>query len=170
MFNHFFTFIDSILARDPAARSRTHVILLYPGVHAVLLHRVAHWLWSAKFFLLALIVSGAARFVTGIEIHPAAVIGRNLFIDHGTATVIGETAMVGDDVTIYHNVTLGGGRPDATGRRHPAIGSGVMLGAGAQILGAVTVGDGSKIGANAVVVHDVPPHATVVGVPARPLA
>jgi serine O-acetyltransferase len=166
MFNHFFTFIDSILVRDPAARSRAFVILFYPGVHAVLFHRAANWLWRTKFFLFAMVVAQTARFVTGIEIHPGAAIGRNLFIDHGLGTVIGETTIIGNDVTIYHNVTLGG-LPVDSGRRHPSIGDGAMLGAGSQILGPVTVGARAKVGANAVVVRDVPPGATAVGVPAR---
>jgi serine O-acetyltransferase len=166
MFNSFFTFIDSILARDPAARSRAHVILLYPGVHAVLIYRAAHGLWQRKFFFLALALAQAGRLLTGIEIHPGARIGRNLFIDHGMGVVIGETAVLGDDITLYQNVTLGGVSSD-TGKRHPTLEAGVTVGAGAIILGDITIGAGARIGANAVVLQDVAPGATAVGVPAH---
>ncbi len=166
MFNSFFTFIDSILARDPAARSRTQVILLYPGVHAVLMYRLTHALWTRGFFFLGQMFAQAARFMTGIEIHPAAAIGRNLFIDHGMGVVIGETSILGDDITLYQNVTLGGlsGR---AGKRHPTIGDRVTIGAGATILGDIAIGADARVGANAVVLQDIPPGTTAVGVPAR---
>jgi serine O-acetyltransferase len=159
MSKSFFTFIDSIVARDPAARSRAEVIFLYPGVHAVLFHRAAHGLWGARFFLLARALSQFSRFLTGIEIHPAAVIGRNLFIDHGMGVVIGETAEIGDNVMLYHQ-----------GKRHPTVADGAVIGAGAQVLGPVRIGLGARVGANAVVLEDVADGATVAGVPARPLA
>lgn len=154
--------------RDPAARSLLEVALCYPGVHAVWAHRVAHWIWNrgAAFRLLARIVSQIARAATGIEIHPGAVIGRRLFIDHGMGVVIGETAIVGDDVTMFHGTTLGG-TSMSHGKRHPTVGNGVLIGAGATILGPVTVGDGAKIGAGAVVVRDVPSGMVAVGAAAR---
>lgn len=157
----------AIRARDPARPSWLEAVTCYAGLHAVLLHRVAHALYRARLHTLARMVSHAGRFVTGIEIHPGARIGRRLFIDHGMGVVMGETAEVGDDVLIYHGVTLGGlsGQP---GKRHPTIGSGVAIGAGAQVLGPILVGAGARVGANAVVVVAVPPGATVVGIPARP--
>jgi serine O-acetyltransferase len=166
MFNSFFTFIDSILARDPAARSRIHVILLYPGVHAVAFYRLANLFWRGRFFLVAHMVSQTARFLTGIEIHPAATIGQRLFIDHGMGVVIGETVEIGHDVTLYQHVTLGG-QANVKAKRHPTIGDHVVVGAGAQILGPITIGAYARIGANAVVVHDVGPSLTMVGVPAH---
>ncbi|URW76976.1 serine O-acetyltransferase [Sphingomonas donggukensis] len=160
-------YLDSIKSRDPAPRSRWE-ILLYPGVLAVGLHRVAHWLFQADLFFLARFVNHFSRFLTAIDIHPGAVIGRNFFIDHGF-TVIGETAVIGDDVTIYQCVTLGGTSPDngVAGKRHPTIGNGVIVGSGAQVLGPILVGERARIGANAVVTKEVPPGATMVGIPAR---
>ncbi len=154
--------------RDPAARSRLTVILCYPGLHAVLWHRLAHALWQAHLFLPARLLSHLGRFLTGIEIHPAARLGRRLVIDHGMGVVIGETAEVGDDVTLYHQVTLGG-TSLAHGKRHPTIGNNVIIGAGAKVLGAIVVGDAARVGSNAVVLEPVAPGATVVGIPARPV-
>ena len=161
-------YIDSIRARDPAPRSRVE-ILLYPGVWALGLHRVAHRLFGARLFFLARFVNHVARFFTAIDIHPGAVIGRNLFIDHGF-TVIGETAVIGDNVTIYQCVTLGGTNPanGVAGKRHPTIEDNVIIGSGAQVLGPITVAPGARIGANAVVTRDVPEGAVMVGIPARP--
>jgi serine O-acetyltransferase len=158
--------LRSILARDPAAGSVLEVALTYPGFHALLLHRAAHVLWQKKLRLVARILAAFARFVTGIEIHPAATIGSELFIDHGHGVVIGETAVIGNHVTIYHGVTLGG-TSLRSGKRHPTIEDEVIIGAGAHVLGPITVGKGARVGANAVVVKDVPDHATVVGIPAR---
>ncbi len=152
--------------RDPAARTAWEVITCYPGFHARTLHRLSHRLWVWKLKWLGRFVSHVARWLTGIEIHPAAVIGRRFFIDHGMGVVIGETAHIGDDVTLYHGVTLGGTTWDR-GKRHPSLGNGVVAGAGAKILGPIVVGDNAKIGSNAVVVRDVPAGATAVGVPAR---
>lgn len=160
--------IDAIMARDPAARSRLEVLLCYPGLHAVAFHRLAHRLWGWHLRLPARLVSHIARMLTGIEIHPGARIGRRLVIDHGDGVVIGETAELGDDILIYHQVTLGGTSLVA-GKRHPTVGNGVILGAGAKVLGPIVVGDGARVGANAVVVSDVPEGATVVGIPARPV-
>lgn len=172
-FKHFAEDIDSIIARDPAARSRLEVALTYPGFHAVLAHRLSHALYLREWRLLARVVSQFARWVTGIEIHPGATIGQRLFIDHGMGTVIGETAEIGDDVTMYQDITLGGTSPSVNSaaqknkKRHPTLNDRVIVGAGAQILGAITVGVGAKIGANAVVVSDVPPGALMVGIPAK---
>ena len=166
-------FINSIKKRDPAAKSTISVILTYPGVKAVFLHRVANFFHIAGFHLIARIISQTTRFFTGIEIHPGAKIGKNLFIDHGMGVVIGETSEIGDNVTIYHAVTLGGISPSIDSerqrheKRHPTIGNDVVIGSGAQIIGPVKVGSGSRIAANAVVVNDVPDHATMVGVPAK---
>jgi serine O-acetyltransferase len=154
--------------RDPAARSDLEVLLCYPGLHAVLWHRLAHALWRRRLYLPGRLASHLGRFLTGIEIHPGARIGRRLVIDHGMGVVIGETAEVGDDVYLYHQVTLGG-TSSARGKRHPTVGNGVIIGAGAKVLGAITVGDNARIGANAVVVASVPPETTVVGIPARPV-
>lgn len=167
MFSGLIAYLDSIKARDPAPRTRWE-ILLYPGVHALALHRIAHWLFRGELFFLARLVNHVARMVTAIDIHPGAVIGRNFFIDHGF-TVIGESAEIGDDVTIYQSVTLGGTNPSdgVPGKRHPTIGDGVIIGSGAQVLGPITVGPRSRIGANAVVTKDVPEGATMTGIPAR---
>jgi serine O-acetyltransferase len=168
MFNGLVAYLDSIKARDPAPRSRWE-ILLYPGVLALGLHRVAHWLFTGELYFLARFVNHFARFLTAIDIHPGAVIGRNFFIDHGF-TVIGETAEIGDNVTIYQCVTLGGTNPTGGvgGKRHPTISDGVIIGSGAQVLGPITVGPQARIGANAVVTRDVPEGATMTGIPARP--
>ena len=158
-----------VFGRDPAVRSRIEVFFCYPGFHALLFYHVAHWLWGCRFRLLGRFVSHVGRVVTGIEIHPGVRIGRRFFIDHGMGVVIGETAVVGDDVTLYHGVTLGG-VTWAPGKRHPTVEDGVVIGAGAQVLGPITVGRNARIGANAVVLKDVPPGATMVGIPARPAA
>jgi serine O-acetyltransferase len=158
--------IRCVFARDPAARTTWEVITCYPGFHARMLHRLSHclWLWNLKWP--GRFVSHIARWLTGIEIHPAAVIGRRFFIDHGMGVVIGETAEIGDDVTLYHGVTLGGTTWNK-GKRHPTLGNGVVAGAGAKMLGPILIGDNAKIGSNAVVVRDVPAGATAVGIPAR---
>ena len=161
--------IEAVFARDPAARSRAEVLLCYPGLHALLLHRLAHRLWAASWLLLARWLSQLGRFLTGIEIHPGARIGERFFIDHGMGVVIGETAEIGDDVTLYQGVTLGGVSGDP-GKRHPTLEDGVVVGAGAAVLGPFTVGRGARIGSNAVVLQAVEPNATVVGVPAHAAA
>jgi serine O-acetyltransferase len=166
MFKRVLDEIDAVFSRDPAARSRLEVFLCYPGFHAILFHRLAHKLWRHDFKLLARWISSVSRFLTGIEIHPGAKIGSRFFVDHGMGVVIGETATIGDDVTIYHDVTLGGTSFDK-GIRHPQIGNGVIIGAGAQLLGPIRVGDSARIGSNAVVVKDVQAGATMVGVPAH---
>lgn len=166
MFKSFKEDIDAVFARDPAARSRLEVLLCYPGIHALIFHRLAHPLWRGGWHLLARFVSQLGRFMTGIEIHPGATIGRRFFVDHGMGVVIGETAEIGDDVTLYQGVTLGGVSLDK-GKRHPTIGNGVIVGAGAAVLGPFAVGDGARIGSNAVVVKAVPPGISVVGIPAR---
>lgn len=158
--------IDTIMTRDPAARSRLEVVLCYPGVHAILVYRIAHWCWGRNLKLLARFLSHVAKVFTGVEIHPGARIGRRVFIDHATGVVIGETAEVGDDVTLYQGVTLGGTSLER-GKRHPTLHDGVIVGSGAQILGPHTIGAGARVGANAVVLQDVPPGVTVVGIPAR---
>ena len=167
MFNGLVAYLDSIKARDPAARSRWE-ILTYPGVWALMLHRVAHWLYRGELFFVARLVNHISRMFTAIDIHPGATIGRNFFIDHGF-TVIGETALIGDDVTIYQNVTLGGTNPanGVAGKRHPTLLDGVIVGSGAQVLGPVIVGQRARIGANSVVTKDVAEGATMVGIPAR---
>ncbi|HEX6217917.1 MAG TPA: serine O-acetyltransferase [Sphingomicrobium sp.] len=164
-----FAYLDSVQARDPAARSRWEA-LLYPGVWALALHRLGHWLYGGDLYFLARLVNHFARFLTAIDIHPGARIGRNFFIDHGF-TVVGETAEIGNDVTIYQNVTLGGTNPSTGvgGKRHPTIEDDVVIGSGAQVLGPITVGRGARVGANAVVTKDVAPGATVVGIPAKPV-
>ncbi len=158
--------ISSVFERDPAARSTIEVLTCYPGVHARIMHRISHRLWQWRLFWLARLLSHVARFLTGIEIHPGATIGRRFFIDHGMGVVIGETAEIGDDVTLYHGVTLGG-TSWKEGKRHPTLGNRVVVGAGAKILGPILVGDGAKIGSNAVVVKNVPAGATAAGIPAR---
>jgi serine O-acetyltransferase len=158
--------ISCIFERDPAARSTWEVITCYPGFHALLIHRLAHWLWRIKMRWLARFVSHCSRFLTGIEIHPGAKIGRRVFIDHGMGVVIGETAELGDDCTLYHGVTLGGTTWNK-GKRHPTLMPGVVIGAGAKVLGPIIIGEGAKIGSNAVVVKDVPAGATALGIPAR---
>ena len=169
MFSDIRSYVDAAVARDPAARSRAEVVLLYPGVHALAWHKLSHWLYRHRVFGPARFLSQLVRFFTGIEIHPGAHIGRGVFIDHGMGVVIGETAIVGSDVTIYQGVTLGGTGKE-TGKRHPTIDDGVVVSAGAIVLGSITVGANSKIGAGAVVIHDVPPGCTVVGVPGRVVA
>ncbi len=158
--------IACVFDRDPAARTAWEVLTCYPGLHALVSHRLAHWIWQRGFKWLARWMSHFARFFTGIEIHPGATIGRRFFIDHGMGVVIGETAVIGDDCTLYHGVTLGGTSWNK-GKRHPTLGNGVVIGAGAKVLGPITLGEGAKIGSNAVVVRDVPPGATAVGIPAR---
>jgi serine O-acetyltransferase len=158
--------IKSALERDPAARSALEILLLYPGLHAVWIQRVSHWLWTHNLKFVARWISQLARGLTGIEIHPGAVIGSGLFIDHGMGVVIGETAEVGSDVTLYHGVTLGG-TSLSKGKRHPTIGDRVTIGAGAKVLGNITIGSDSRIGANAVVVKSVPENSVVVGVPGQ---
>jgi len=168
--------LESIIARDPAARTRLEVAITYPGFHAVLLHRPAHWLWRHGWRFLGRVLSQIARLLTGIEIHPGATVGRRLFIDHGMGVVFGETSVVGDDVTIYQGVTLGGVSPavdsaaQVNRKRHPTIRDGVIIGSGAQVLGPIIVGERARVGANAVVTKDVFPGCAVVGVPARPIS
>jgi serine O-acetyltransferase len=168
-----FDYLESIKKRDPAAKSIISIVLTYPGVKAVFFHQISNFFYKAGFDLIARIISQTIRFFTGIEIHPGAKIGRNLFIDHGMGVVIGETTEIGDDVTIYHAVTLGGSSPSIDTerqrheKRHPTIGDGVVIGSGAQIIGPVKIGKSSRIAANAVVVKDVPENATMVGIPAR---
>lgn len=158
--------IKVVLARDPAARTKLEVLLCYPGVWALIFHRIAHWLYNRKIKLIARLISQTARFLTGIEIHPGATIGRRCFIDHGMAVVIGETTEIGDDVTIYQAVTLGGTGKE-TGKRHPTIGNNVVISSGAKVLGPFRVGNHSKIGAGSVVLKEVPENCTVVGIPGK---
>ena len=166
MFSRIKEEIAVVFERDPAARNTWEVITCYPGFHALLVHRVAHWLWGMRLRWLARLTSHVGRFLTGIEIHPGASIGRRFFIDHGMGVVIGETAEIGDDCTLYHGVTLGGTSWNK-GKRHPTLGNGVVLGAGAKVLGPIIIGDGARVGSNAVVVKSVPPGATAIGVPAH---
>ena len=166
MFQSLSELLGAYQKRDPAARSKLEIFLLYPGVHAVIFHRVSHWLYCHHLPFLARLNSQLARHITGIEIHPGAKIGRRLVIDHGMGIVIGETAEIGDDCLIYHGVTLGGTGKDH-GKRHPTLGNNVMVSAGAKVLGPFKVGDNSRIAANAVVLSEIPPEATAVGVPAR---
>lgn len=166
MFSRIREDIQCVFERDPAARSVWEVLTCYPGLHALQMHRFSHALWRMQLRWLARFSSHIARFLTGVEIHPGAVIGRRVFIDHGMGVVIGETAEIGDDCTLYHGVTLGGVSWNR-GKRHPTLGKGVVVGAGAKILGPFTVGDGAKVGSNSVVVKAVPAGATVVGIPAR---
>jgi serine O-acetyltransferase len=166
-------YLQSIINRDPAARSKLSIILTYPGVKAIFLYRLSNFLSKAKFHLIARMISQFSRFLTGIEIHPAANIGKNLFIDHGMGVVIGETSDIGDNVTIYHAVTLGGISPSIKAneqrdiKRHPTLKNNVVIGSGAQVLGPIVIGEHAKIGANAVVTKDVEPHAVMVGIPAK---
>ena len=167
------SFLESIMNRDPAAKSKLSIILTYPGVKAIFFHRIANFFAIAKFDLIARMISQFSRFLTGIEIHPKAKIGKNLFIDHGMGVVIGETSEIGDNVTIYHAVTLGGISPSIKSdeqrntKRHPTLRDHVVIGSGAQILGPININEHAKVGANAVVTHDVPAHAVMVGIPAR---
>ncbi|MFT3758355.1 serine O-acetyltransferase [Thauera sp.] len=167
MFSYLREDLASVRERDPAARSTFEVLTCYPGIHALMFHRLAHGAWRRQWFWLGRFISHISRFLTGIEIHPGAVIGRRVFIDHGMGVVIGETAEIGDDCTIYQAVTLGGTSLYRGTKRHPTLGKGVVVGAGAKVLGGFTVGDGAKIGSNAVVVKPVPAGATAVGNPAR---
>jgi serine O-acetyltransferase len=166
MFNHLKEDISIVFDRDPAARTHFEILTTYPGVHALIMHRFSHWLWNKRFFWLGRMFSHIGRWFTGIEIHPGATIGRRVFIDHGMGVVIGETAVIGDDCTLYHGVTLGGTSWNK-GKRHPTLETGVVIGAGAKVLGPITIGKNAKIGSNAVVVKDVPENATAVGIPAR---
>jgi len=158
--------IASVFARDPAARTTWEVLTCYPGLHAIYMHKLAHWYWTHGLRWFGRLTSHFGRWLTGIEIHPGATIGRRFFIDHGMGVVIGETAEIGDDVTLYHGVTLGGTSWNK-GKRHPTLGDGVVVGAGAKILGPIAIGNGAKVGSNAVVVKNVPAGATVVGIPGR---
>ena len=167
MFNSLFDQVDSIIVRDRAARNRLEVITCYPGLHAVWIHRVSHGLWNLGLKWIARLLSMLARFVTGIEIHPGAKIGRRVFLDHGLGIVIGETTEIGDDCTIYQGVTLGGTSLYKGVKRHPTLGKGVVISAGAKVLGGFTVGDGARVGSNAVVLKEIPAGATAVGIPAR---
>ncbi|AOY54092.1 serine O-acetyltransferase EpsC [Clostridium perfringens] len=157
--------IENVMKNDPAARTKLEVLLLYQSIHVLIFYRIAHGLYKIKLFFLARLISQLGRFFTGIEIHPGAKIGKGLFIDHGMGVVIGETAEIGDNVTIYHGVTLGGTGKDK-GKRHPTIGNNVIIGCGAKILGPISIGDGAKIGANSVVLKNVPKGKTAVGIPA----
>ena len=167
------TYLESIIKRDPAARDKLSIILTYPGVKAVFFHHLAHKIWNFKFYLIARMISQFSRFLTGIEIHPGAKIGKNLFIDHGMGVVIGESSEIGNDVTLYHGVTLGGISPSENSdnqrnsKRHPTLLDNVIVGSSAQILGPITVGECARIGANTVVLKDVPANATMVGNPAK---
>jgi serine O-acetyltransferase len=166
-------FLQSVIDRDPAAKSKLSVILTYPGVKAIFFHRIAHFFSLARFDLVGRVISQFSRFLTGIEIHPKAKIGKNFFIDHGMGVVIGETSEIGDNVTIYHMVTLGGISPSINSdnqrqvKRHPTLKDNVVIGSGAQVLGPITVGENAKVGANAVVTKDVPANAVMVGIPAK---
>ncbi|MBU5488909.1 serine O-acetyltransferase [Clostridium sp. MSJ-8] len=166
LFNKLRYDLGKVVENDPAARNKLEVLLLYPCVHALIAYRIAHFFYKHKFFFIARLISQLSRFFTGIEIHPGAKIGRGLVIDHGMGVVIGETAEVGDNVLIYHGVTLGGTGKDK-GKRHPTVGNNVVIGSGAKILGPIKIGDNSKIGANAVVLKEVPEGATAVGIPAK---
>lgn len=169
MFNYFkelYLDAKNYVENDPASKNVLYVILLYQGFHVMIFHRIAHFLYKKKFYFLARLISQIARFLTGIEIHPGAIIGKRLIIDHGMGVVIGETAVIGDNVTIYHGVTLGGTGKD-TGKRHPTLGNNVLVGAGAKVLGPITIEDNVKVGAGAVVLKNVKKGKTVVGIPAR---
>lgn len=158
--------LQRVLDNDPAARNKLEVLILYPSVHALISHRIAHWFYKHKMFFIARLTSQLSRHFTGIEIHPGAKIGKGLFIDHGMGVVIGETAEIGDNVTIYHGVTLGGTGKEK-GKRHPTVGNNVLIGCGAKVLGNIRIGDNSNIGANSVVLKDIPAGATAVGIPAK---
>ena len=164
----FMDYLESIMRRDPAAKSKLEVLLCYPGLHAILVHRIAHKLWVKGFKLLARLISHLNRFFTGIEIHPGAEIGSNFFIDHGMGVVIGETTVIGNNVTMYQGVTLGGTSMEKR-KRHPTVEDDVVIGAGAKVLGNIVIGAGSKIGGGSVVVESCPPNSIVVGVPGRPV-
>ena len=166
MFERIKSDLSIVFDRDPAARSYLEILTAYPGVHAIIIHRLAHRVWKIKLYWLARLISHLGRIFTGIEIHPGALIGNRFFIDHGMGVVIGETAIIGDDCTIYHGVTLGG-TSWKQGKRHPTLKNRVVVGAGAKILGPITIENGAKIGSNAVVVKDIPANATAVGIPAR---
>ncbi len=166
MRTHFMEDIRCAFSRDPATRSLWEVLTCYPGLHAIWSYRLAHFFWQRRWFWLGRWISHWARWLTGIEIHPGATIGRRFFIDHGMGVVIGETTEIGDDVTLYHGVTLGG-TTWRREKRHPTLGNGVIVGTGAKVLGAITIGEGSRIGANSVVLKDVPAHSTVIGIPGR---
>jgi serine O-acetyltransferase len=166
MFKHLKEDISIVFDRDPAARTHFEILTTYPGVHALITHRISHWFWHKRFYWLGRMLSHIGRWFTGIEIHPGATIGRRVFIDHGMGVVIGETAVIGDDCTLYHGVTLGGTSWNK-GKRHPTLETGVVIGAGAKVLGPITIGKNARIGSNAVVVKDVPDNATAVGIPAR---
>jgi serine O-acetyltransferase len=166
MFKHLKEDISIVFDRDPAARTHFEILTTYPGVHALIMHRFSHWLWKNKLYWFGRMCSHIGRWLTGIEIHPGATIGHRVFIDHGMGVVIGETAIIGDDCTLYHGVTLGGTSWNK-GKRHPTLEQGVVIGAGAKVLGPITIGKNAKIGSNAVVVKDVPENATAVGIPAR---
>lgn len=166
MFRRIKEYLDFVRERDPAAKSAAEILLCYPGIHAVFFYRIYHWLYLRKFYFLSRFLSQVSRNLTGIEIHPGATIGKRLFIDHGMGIVIGETAEVGDNVVLFHQVTLGGTGKDK-GKRHPTVGNGVMIGAGSKLLGPIIIGNHVKIGANSVVLKDVPDFATVVGNPGR---
>lgn len=158
--------LENVLKKDPAARNKLEVFLLYPSIHAIIIYRITHFLYNKKLFFLARLLSQIARFLTGIEIHPGAKIGKGFFIDHGMGVVIGETTEIGDNVTLYQGVTLGGTGKDQ-GKRHPTLGDNVTVGSGAKVLGPITLGNSVKVGANAVVLKNVPDEATAVGIPAR---
>jgi serine O-acetyltransferase len=173
LFKRFNEDIDAFIARDPAARSRIEIVLCYPGLHAIYIHRLSHWLWRHKLYLLARFIGHLARLLTAIEIHPGATIGRRFVIDHGQGVVIGETAEIGDDVTLYQGVTLGGIAPAVNSRsqvsvkRHPTLCDNVIIGSGAMVLGPITIGEGARVGANSVVTKDLAPGVTAVGIPAH---
>lgn len=166
MFENFKKDIKAVFDRDPAARTTLEVLTCYPGFHALQFHRASHWLWTHRMYLLGRLLSHVSRFITGIEIHPGATLGSGFFIDHGMGVVIGETSEVGENVTLYHGVTLGGTSTKKE-KRHPTLGNNVIVGAGAKVLGPVKIGDNARIGAGSVVVEDVPPNSTVVGVPGK---
>jgi serine O-acetyltransferase len=176
IFKHLFDDLDAYMERDPAANSRFMVFVSYPGFHAIVWHRLAHWLWNHRLVIAARFVNNIGRFFTGVDIHPGARIGARLVIDHATGVVIGETAEIGNNVTLYHGSTLGGIAPSVDSeaqkniKRHPTIEDGAIVGSGAQVLGPITVGRNARVGANAVVVKDVPENCTVVGIPAQPVA